>query len=248
IEQFVDETEDRFRIIWETSLKSNVQLITDADQDRVERDLDRIEETFEATIAAVAMRRKIERMAESATQKAISGLRQELQVILGDDFIPPINRRALDKFIKQTISENVSLIQSIASDQHDEIERLIYKGARSGWSMDELEDKIFNQFEISRGRANVVAMDQTGSLQSAVNREIQHNQLDLSYFRWLGIPDNRIRPKHEAIASNIGGEDYYQWSNPPQGIYPGQEVNCRCWAQPYEPEVQEKFGGRIANA
>jgi len=113
--------------------------------------------------------------------------------------------------------------------------------------MEELEGKIFNQFDVSRGRANVIAMDQTGSLQGAVNREVQKNQLGLDYFRWLGIPDNRIRPKHEAIASNIGGEDYYSWSSPPQGIVPGQEVNCRCWAQPYEPELKDKFGGRVAN-
>ena len=245
IEEFVRETEDRFRNIWQTSLRQNVHILTDTTQDRIEQDLERVEEAFQAAIVALAMERKIKRMAESASRKAIRGLRQELQVILGEDFVPLISRRTLDKFVKQTINQNVNLIQSIASNQHDEIERLIYKGARSGWSMNELEDKIFDQFEDSRGRANVIAMTEVGSLQSAVNRQIQKEQLGLKFFRWLGIPDSRIRPKHEAVASNIGGESYYSWSNPPQGIVPGEEVNCRCWAQPLAREVKEKFGGRV---
>ena len=240
---YVDETEDRFRNIWESSLAAHVQLLTDDDQDRVERDLERVEQAFTAAITALAMERKISNMATQTRQAAVAGLRQELSAMLDTDFTPMFRQQPLDKFVRQTIQQNVRLIKSIASDQYGEIERLIYKGAREGWSKDKISQKVFNQFDVSRGRANVIAMDQTGSLQGSINKNIQNEQLGLERFAWIGIPDNRIREKHAEIASNIGGQDCYRWDDPPKGILPGMEVACRCWARPCNEELQGKFGG-----
>lgn len=243
---YVDETEDRFRNIWESGLTAHVQLLADDDQDRVERDLDRIEETFMGAITALALKRKIENMGSQVRQNAIVGLKKELQHILGEPYTFPIRPRPIDNLIQQTIKENVSLVQSIARDQHKELERLIYKGARVGWSKDRLEKEIFHVFDVSRGRANVIALDQTGSLNSAINKNIQHSQLGLGLFSWISMADEKVRPKHRSIASNEFGEECYEWENPPMGILPGiSEPNCRCWASPCPKEVKREFGGQV---
>lgn len=52
------------------------------------------------------------------------------------------------------------------------------------------------------------------------------------YYVWLTEGDDKVRPIHAANEGMI-----FAWSDPPSTGHPGEEVNCRCSAVPYNGPV-----------
>lgn len=76
-----------------------------------------------------------------------------------------------------------------------------------------------------RGSA-LVAREQIGAAVAAIQREA-FIAAGVQYAIWTTQGDDRVRPSHRAR----GGRKY-DVSKGLEGIWPGQEVNCRCYAQP----------------
>ena len=51
------------------------------------------------------------------------------------------------------------------------------------------------------------------------------------YYIWRTKKDDKVRGKHAEREGKI-----FNWHVPPEGGHPGEEHNCRCWADPYKPE------------
>ncbi|MBR1398669.1 MAG: minor capsid protein [Alphaproteobacteria bacterium] len=51
------------------------------------------------------------------------------------------------------------------------------------------------------------------------------------YYIWRTKGDNKVRGKHAEREGKI-----FNWHVPPEGGHPGEDYNCRCWAEPYKPE------------
>lgn len=49
-----------------------------------------------------------------------------------------------------------------------------------------------------------------------------------SHYIWRTRGDNKVRASHAANNGRI-----FSWDNPPPTGHPGEDYNCRCWAQPY---------------
>lgn len=64
---------------------------------------------------------------------------------------------------------------------------------------------------------------------------------------WHTQGDGKVRPSHAANNGKI-----FAWANPPVTRHPGEEINCRCWAEPYngpeEPPLESSFLGSFAIA
>ena len=77
-------------------------------------------------------------------------------------------------------------------------------------------------------------------LDDIVADDIQQNPED--YYIWRTVGDDRVRSKHAEREGEI-----FNWHVPPEGGHPGEDYNCRCWAEPYEPEKYNQvvlFGRR----
>lgn len=48
------------------------------------------------------------------------------------------------------------------------------------------------------------------------------------YYIWRTRGDGKVRASHAANAGKI-----FSWENPPPTGNPGEDYNCRCWAEPY---------------
>ncbi len=66
------------------------------------------------------------------------------------------------------------------------------------------------------------------------NNETADNHSTTHYI-WRTAGDGKVRDRH---ADNNGKT--FSWDNPPNGIHPGEDYNCRCWAEPYHREENEK--------
>lgn len=66
-------------------------------------------------------------------------------------------------------------------------------------------------------------------LSSILKDEMNENPED--YYIWRTEKDDRVRGKHAEREGKI-----FNWHIPPEGGHPGEDYNCRCWAEPYRPE------------
>lgn len=57
------------------------------------------------------------------------------------------------------------------------------------------------------------------------------------YYIWRTKGDDKVRSAHAAREGLIFNKHI-----PPEGGNPGEDYNCRCWAEPYKPEKIERLG------
>jgi len=51
---------------------------------------------------------------------------------------------------------------------------------------------------------------------------------------WRTVKDSDVRPAHAAREGQI-----FSWTSPPEGGHPGEDYNCRCWAEPVKGQASK---------
>ena len=89
----------------------------------------------------------------------------------------------------------------------------------------DLAAQIVREFEVAENRAKFIARDQIAKANADLSRTRQEAN-GVTKFIWRTLGDERVRPTHE----NRNGITY-TWENGSRGLYPGQDPNCRCYAE-----------------
>jgi len=94
-------------------------------------------------------------------------------------------------------------------------------------------DIMSDRTDVSDSRAKLIARDQVAKLTGELTKE---RQLDMGVtgYIWRTVGDERVRDSH----SEVDGK-FFTWDNPPfetDGNHPGEDYQCRCWAEPVLPE------------
>ena len=71
-------------------------------------------------------------------------------------------------------------------------------------------------------------------IKAILRDDLKKNERD--YYIWRTRKDERVRGKHAEREGKI-----FNWHVPPTGGHPGEDYNCRCWAEPYREEMAEQF-------
>ena len=125
------------------------------------------------------------------------------------------------------IAENASLIKSLPTRMHPEIEGIIRRGVMIGEAVKTLKDKIKDRYHVTDYRAKLIAQDQTLKLNSDLTR-LRLQSVGVKEYIWRTVNDSRVRPDHIEREGKT-----YSWDKPPSGgEHPGHEVRCRCFAEP----------------
>lgn len=131
-------------------------------------------------------------------------------------------------FIDQFRETNVRLIKSIADEQLSRVEDTIKENF--GVRAEVLSQKLQDQFDVTKSRANLIARDQTLKLNGQLTRVRQQNS-GIEEYIWTTSNDERVREDH---ASKEGQR--YRWDTPPPDTgHPGEDYQCRCTAYPVVP-------------
>lgn len=141
-----------------------------------------------------------------------------------------LGRETLQTVIPKIIADNTALIKSLTLQQVNDLTATLGK-----FSEDRSIKKTLVQMITSSGqdlvirginRAKLIARDQT---QKFLNRLNQHRQeeLGITYYFWRDSSDERVRPEHK---DNDGKR--FAWADPPSTGHPGEEIQCRCTAEP----------------
>lgn len=139
----------------------------------------------------------------------------------------PIDGEAwLSDFVTASVSENVSLIKSIQEDYHKRVESIILQGVKNGKGSGQIATELKEAVGVSYRRAKFIARDQAGSITGQMTAK-RHQQAGITRFKWQTSEDERVRKQHAEFNGNV-----YDYSNPPKGLLPGTDYNCRCVAIP----------------
>lgn len=178
------------------------------------------------------------------------------------------NRAALGKQFKQVLNvdvfqtepwleqmasaftkTNVGLIKSIPEKYFQEIEDLVMRKVQAGGRYEEIRDILEEEgrgkgrFDISKNRAKLIARDQVGKFDGNLTR-MRQTELGISRYIWRTSQDERVRPSHSALNGK-----FFSWDKPPDVGHPGQDIQCRCTADPIiEDVLGMEFEGDTAEA
>ena len=147
---------------------------------------------------------------------------------------------ALKPLMEQWAKNNAALIKDIPVKTMDQIQEATIAALQSGQSTKDMTAKVFNimseRTDVSDSRAKLIARDQVAKLNGKLTQERQRD-IGVEGYIWRTVGDERVRETHQEVDG-----DYYSWDEPPaetDGNHPGEDYQCRCWAEPSLPEYLE---------
>jgi len=138
-----------------------------------------------------------------------------------------LQNEGLEDVLIATTRENVSLIRSIPEEYFKNIESIVFSGTTQGSNAGSMIKQIAKQGKVTNNRAKLIARDQSSKLNSALTQQRSQN-LGVEEYIWRTAGDERVRDSHRTKNGKV-----YRWDNPPKDTgHPGQDIQCRCVAQP----------------
>ena len=150
-----------------------------------------------------------------------------------DALDPDLESRALESWTR----ENVALVRGAIAAQVDRIAAAVYRAQRAGTRAQDLESEIQQILGSTVKRAKLIARDQVGKFGGQLDR-LKQTQAGIDAYIWRTSADERVRTSHRAL----NGQRFL-WSEPPAVGHPGQDIQCRCTA---EPDLSGLLGDEFA--
>jgi len=132
---------------------------------------------------------------------------------------------------------NANLIKSNNSVFINQVENTVFEGMRRGLRHEEIAKQILgagkdelgkvSNFKNAKNRANLIGRDQINKLNGKLT-ELRQINAGVKRYIWRTVGDNRVRDKHAALE----GVTMTWEKGGPGGIHPGDEIQCRCYAEP----------------
>lgn len=138
-----------------------------------------------------------------------------------------IQNEGIEDILIATVNENVSLIRSLPEEYFKNIESIVYTGTTQGGDAASMIQQIQKQGKTTTNRAKVIARDQSSKLNSALTQQRAQN-LGSEEYVWRTAGDGEVRETHRDNNGKV-----FKWSDPPKATgNPGEDIMCRCIAQP----------------
>jgi SPP1 gp7 family putative phage head morphogenesis protein len=145
----------------------------------------------------------------------------------------------LNQELNSFVKENVGLITKMEEDLLSDVEGTMQRSIRAGESSGNVAKKIQERVNVSKSRAKLIARDQVGKLNGQLT-ELRQTNIGVEKYIWRTAEDERVRESHKR---NNGKK--FSWDKPPSTGHPGQDIQCRCWAEPdFTPIFEELEPGR----
>ena len=243
IRKLVDKNRKKTWDTWTNSIRPRIHdyrrrmddgvFVVDEDElTEIEKILEQIRQWSEENVFAPGFIEELSRnFIEQLNESNRSQFREQVETVIGID--PTARETWLRDFMNIAVSENVSWIKSIDKEYHDKIKTITLQGVRRGRSINDMAQEITKASESSKSRAKFIARDQAGSIYGDLTKTRQE-QMGLKKFRWSTSDDERVRESHAELDGRV-----FTWKDGANRIYPGEDYNCRCVAEPLEDELFE---------
>lgn len=136
----------------------------------------------------------------------------------------------LKDFMHKKITDNVGYIKTINKDYFTNVEKVVCDGMKEGRSIKQIREQLMEEVEISKNKAQFIAVDQAGSVLGQMTAQ-RHQNIGIEKFKWYDSADERVRDSHRKLSGNT-----FSYSEPPEvngrKVLPGEDYRCRCVAIP----------------
>ena len=164
---------------------------------------------------------------ENVNQNNKNRFYKSIENAVGVNIQSIVQNEGLEDILVATTRENVSLIRSIPEEYFKKIETIVFTGTTQGSTAGSMISQIVKTGKTTQNRAKLIARDQSSKLNSALSQQRQQN-LGVEEYVWRTAGDERVRDSHKANNGKV-----FRWDNPPKATgHPGQDIQCRCVAQP----------------
>lgn len=176
-----------------------------------------------------------EQMATSAETASGTALHSSLQKLSGGMSIKThVTNPVLQNIYKASVTENVSLIKSIASEYLQKVEGAVMRSITTGNGLQDLVPAIEQYDGQTHRRAVNIALDQTRKVYNSVNKG-RMQSIGIKKFQWHHSGGGaHPREDHIEMDGNIYSFDelpVIDQRTGERGI-PGQAPNCKCTMSP----------------
>lgn len=150
---------------------------------------------------------------------------------------------------------NYNLITSNARNYVNEINTICEQGIVGGLSVEQLTEQIKKvTVRLTDKKCRLIARDQIGKLQGQVS-QAQMEEVGLEMYVWETSGDERVRSTHipmdgllcrwdnANVYSSDGGKNWIPRPANAVRMHPGQDIQCRCIAVAYMPELLYEMTG-----
>lgn len=152
------------------------------------------------------------------------------------DRILPITFKSLPANVRAAAEvkrmQSIEYVTDAARDYADAVVT-VFESAEStfGLRWEALADQLKAEGLKSASRAELIARDQTGKLNGAINKASQQSA-GVTQYKWATTGDDRVRTSHDDVNGNT-----YDWAGEgaPDIGHPGDDYQCRCTALPILP-------------
>ena len=155
---------------------------------------------------------------------------------IGVDVRPFLQEGPIGSFMEQRVADNVGLVKTIPRRFHDKLRTRVGETfAASPFDQQALSQVLRQEFKSSGYNLRRLTRDQSQKLNSQLT-EVRHKQLGVEEYVWRTSEDEVVRPTH---AQNNGKT--FAYTNPPAATgNPGNDVQCRCVAEPILTKAQRQ--------
>lgn len=144
--------------------------------------------------------------------------------------IEPLMRDGeLSPYFNNVVDENVGLIRSIPLEKIPSFKNNLVFSITQDLPQDHLRQIIQANFNVTKGKARLLARDQVNKLNGRLD-QYRQQQLGGKRYIWRIADDERVREDHRKLEGKI-----IEWAYPPitdkrtgRRNHPGQDFQCRC--------------------
>ena len=144
--------------------------------------------------------------------------------------------------LRQFQVENISYIKSLAGKQIQDVDAILVEAEAGAWRVEALSAQLQHSFGVTKSKGDLLARDQTLSLNGQLT-QIRQTNAGITQYVWTTSNDERVRPSHADLEGTV-----QDWATPPvidddgRTGHPGDDYQCRCTAFP----ILDELGGADA--
>lgn len=167
---------------------------------------------------------ELEQIAETTSNHNRRQVDRQFQSVLG---VQPLQGEPwLGKELDNWVQINTGLVKSVPKQYLDKLELMVMNAFQAGTRPADLGQQISKLFWVTKNRGKLIARDQISKLTGNLTM-LRQKDVGVTQYIWRTSMDERVRATH---MHNEGKA--FKWSDPPATGHPGQDINCRCHAEP----------------